>query len=121
MVLPADSVWTSSQTISCIIIKYNKRYNAQGSNKWWTYVSQLWGEKKKHDFFLQTLQLKLPNVVTQILRNKYKLRFKLECRNTLNIIISGQFNICTNLPSIVNLKTRIPMFDTLAIEDMFFW
>lgn len=120
MVLPADSVWTSSQTISCIIIKYNKRYNAQGSNKWWTCVS-IMGRKKKHDFFLQTLQLKLPNVVTQILRNKNKLRFKLECRNTLNIIISGQFNICTNLPSIVNLKTRIPMFDTLAIEDMFFW
>lgn len=76
-------------------------------------------KKKKHDFFLQTLQLKLPNVVTQILRNKNKLRFKLECRNTLNIIISGQFNICTNLPSIVNLKTKIPMFDTLAIEDVF--
>lgn len=80
-----------------------------------------YGEKKKTWLFLQTLQLKLPNVVTQILRNKNKLRFKLECRNTLNIIISGQFNICTNFPSIVNLKTKIPMFDTLAIEDMFFW
>lgn len=54
MVLPADSVWTSSQTISCIIIKYNKRYNAQGSNKWWTYVSQLWGEKKTMTFFTNT-------------------------------------------------------------------
>lgn len=53
MVLPADSVWTSSQTISCIIIKYNKRYNAQGSNKW-TYVSQLWGEKKNMTFFTNT-------------------------------------------------------------------
>lgn len=59
MVLPADSVWTSSQTISCIIIKYNKRYNAQGSNKWWTYVSQLWGEKKKHDFFFTNTATKI--------------------------------------------------------------
>lgn len=54
MVLPADSVWTSSQTISCIIIKYNKRYNAQGSNKWWTCVSIMGRKKKTWLFFTNT-------------------------------------------------------------------
>lgn len=66
------------------------------------------------------------NTATKITRcghtdtKKQNLCFKLDCRNTLYIIISGQFNICTNLPFIVNLKTKIPKFDTLAIEDMFF-
>lgn len=54
MVLPADLVWTSSQTISCIIIKYNKRYNAQGSNKWWTCVSIMGRKKKPWLFFTNT-------------------------------------------------------------------
>lgn len=65
-------------------------------------------------FFIQTLQLKLQNVVTQIQRNKI-------CVLNKNVgIISDQFNICTNSPFIVNLKKKIPKFDTLASEDMFF-